>query len=531
MSDQQQQSQPGSGTSTPNPAASSSSNTATPNPRFAPQNKTVQERVSSSTVGLVNLADFRKRRAEVLEQQHREVREAAIAAARGGSSTATPTLDTDNPSSAAATPLDRSVTGTPAPGTDAENGTTTGGEGKSEGETKKKTLTGERKAKRIKTKKALVSFGDDEEEGEEAVVVVKKKNAKTPAVKEDTPNPEDKKEEDNTRTTSTPNRESSADADASDNVTKKKKIVNTSAPIIPRALTKAALRREAAEREAIRREFLAKQAAVKASEIAIPFVFYDGTNIPGGMVRVKKGDHAWLFLDKSRKVGAERGVGQDKILNARRAWARVSVDDLLLVRGSIIIPHHYEFYFFIINKTLGPGNKRLFDYSDDAPFQLSDPQTSSPTAADPAALSTPSSRLAALPDIMTLEGANDDPTFTKVVDRRWYQRNKHIYPASTWQEFDPEKDYQNEIRRDLGGNAFFFSRPQQETQQVAPRSQDPDEKLEFDFLADLPRFSGVPEDGPAERGGFHGDSPDEKKGAVEHEVANEEEIERKEVEG
>ncbi|KHE84193.1 XAP5-domain-containing protein [Neurospora crassa] len=461
MSDQQQQSQPGSGTSTPNPAASSSSNTATPNPRFAPQNKTVQERVSSSTVGLVNLADFRKRRAEVLEQQHREVREAAIAAARGGSSTATPTLDTDNASSAAATPLDRSATGTPAPGTDAENGTTTGGEGKSEAESKKKTLTGERKAKRIKTKKALVSFGDDEEEGEEAVVVVKKKNAKTPAAeKEDTPNPdgsisEDKKED---TTTSTPNRESSADADASDNVAKKKKIINTSAPIIPRALTKAALRREAAEREAIRREFLAKQAAVKASEIAIPFVFYDGTNIPGGMVRVKKGDHAWLFLDKSRKVGAERGVGQDKILNARRAWARVSVDDLLLVRGSIIIPHHYEFYFFIINKTLGPGNKRLFDYSDDAPIPASsDPQTS-PTAADPAALSTPSSRLAALPDIMTLEGANDDPTFTKVVDRRWYQRNKHIYPASTWQEFDPEKDYQNEIRRDLGGNAFFFSR-------------------------------------------------------------------------
>lgn len=349
MSDQQP-SQPGSGTSTPNPAASSSSDTATPNPRFAPQNKTVQERVSSSTVGLVNLADFRKRRAEVLEQQHREVREAAIAAARGGSSTATPTLDTDNASSSAiATPLDRSATGTPAPGTGAEKGTTTGGEGKSEGETKKKTLTGERKAKRIKTKKALVSFGDDEEEGEEEVVPVKKKNAKTPAAeKEDTPNPdgsisEDKKED--TTATSTPNRESSADADASDNVTKKKKIVNTSAPIIPRALTKAALRREAAEREAIRREFLAKQAAVKASEIAIPFVFYDGTNIPGGMVRVKKGDHAWLFLDKSRKVGAERGVGQDKILNARRAWARVSVDDLLLVRGSIIIPHVSTLFF------------------------------------------------------------------------------------------------------------------------------------------------------------------------------------------
>jgi protein FAM50 len=47
---------------------------------------------------------------------------------------------------------------------------------------------------------------------------------------------------------------------------------------------------------------------------------------------------------------------------------------------------------------------------------------------------------------------------TKVVDRRWYQRNKHLYPANLWQEFDPEKDYSKEIRRDPGGNAFFFSR-------------------------------------------------------------------------
>ncbi|CCC05510.1 unnamed protein product [Sordaria macrospora k-hell] len=453
MADQQ----PGSGASTPNPAATSSSNPT--NSRFAPQNKTVQERVSDSTVGLVNLADFRKRRAEVLEQQHREVREAAIAAARG-----TGTVDTDT--SAAATPLDQSTTGSPAPGTDAENGATTSGQGEgksSEGEFQQKkttTTTGERKAKRIKTKKALVSFGD-EEEGEEETFVVKKK-AKT-AAKDDTAKTDgeggDKKEDNTTEeatTATTTNRESSVDA--SD--VPKKKIVNTTAPIIPRALTKAALRREAAEREAIRKEFLAKQAAVKASEIAIPFVFYDGTNIPGGMVRVKKGDHAWLFLDKSRKVGAERGVGQDKILNARRAWARVSVDDLLLVRGSIIIPHHYEFYFFIINKTMGPGNKRLFDYPTTLLSSSSDPaSTSSSTAPSiDSAISTPASRLAALPEIMTLEGANDDPTFTKVVDRRWYQRNKHIYPASTWQEFEPEKDYQNEIRRDLGGNAFFFSR-------------------------------------------------------------------------
>ena len=104
---------------------------------------------------------------------------------------------------------------------------------------------------------------------------------------------------------------------------------------------------------------------------------------------------------------------------------------------------HYDFYFFILNKNLGPGGEKLFDFSAEAPekevkgglIELKD--------------QTP---------IEALEGASEDPTETKVVDRRWYERNKHIYPASMWQEFDPEKDYTSEIRRDTGGNAFFYSR-------------------------------------------------------------------------
>ena len=51
----------------------------------------------------------------------------------------------------------------------------------------------------------------------------------------------------------------------------------------------------------------------------------------------------------------------------------------------------------------------------------------------------------------------DESHAGKVVERRWYERNKHIFPASVWQEFDPEKDYQKEVKRDAGGNAFFFS--------------------------------------------------------------------------
>lgn len=117
----------------------------------------------------------------------------------------------------------------------------------------------------------------------------------------------------------------------------KKKGVNSNVAVAPRLLTKSALLKEAQTRESLRKEFLALQEAVKATEINIPFVFYDGTNIPGGVCTIRKGDFAWVFLDRSRKVGADLGVGEK--VNSRREWARIGVDDLMMVRGNIIIPH------------------------------------------------------------------------------------------------------------------------------------------------------------------------------------------------
>jgi protein FAM50 len=59
---------------TPTP---SGSGTTTPS-RFASQTGTIEDVLSTQTVGLVNLAEFKKRRAELLEQKERE------AARRGG---------------------------------------------------------------------------------------------------------------------------------------------------------------------------------------------------------------------------------------------------------------------------------------------------------------------------------------------------------------------------------------------------------------------------------------------------------------
>ncbi|EHK98731.1 putative protein FAM50 like protein [Glarea lozoyensis 74030] len=354
------------------------SGASTPNPRFTTQTKTAEDLLATQTEGLVNLSDFRKRRAEAIEQKERDAQEKF---ANGGSSRG---------SDGASTPREPL------------------------------------KKKKWKIGTPKLSFGVDDEEGEST-------DAATPLSGSMSPR---------------------GGTPAGDAPKKKKIGVNSSIAVAPKALTKSALLREAQTRESLRKEFLVIQEAVKGTEINIPFVFYDGTNIPGGICKVKKGDYIWLFLDKSRKVGAEMGVGE-KGSNIRREWARVGVDDLMMVRGGIIIPHHYDFYYFIMNHTLGPNNRILFDYSAEPPAVL--PEAPEPINLDTYnPLSVPSKQKPK--DVPTenkdLEGTNDDPTLTKVVDRRWYERNKHIFPASVWQDFDPDKDYQKEVKRDAGGNAL-----------------------------------------------------------------------------
>lgn len=183
------------------------------------------------------------------------------------------------------------------------------------------------KKKKKKATRGLLSFGDEEE--------ADISDASTPAPK----SPQDS-------TALSPTARLSPDR----GTTPRRLTPNPNAILpAPKVLTKAALQAEALARDNLRREFLALQEIVKATEVMIPFVFYDGTNIPGGTVKIKKGDHIWLFLDKCRKVGAELGVGgtgsgggsgkRKSKHDSRREWARIGVDDLLCVRGEVIIPH------------------------------------------------------------------------------------------------------------------------------------------------------------------------------------------------
>jgi protein FAM50 len=245
----------------------------------------------------------------------------------------------------------------------------------------------------------------------------------------------------------------------------------------PRLLSRAAQQLEAQEKARLAREFNDMQKRVKKTDIVIPFVFFDGSNTNGGRVRVKKDDQIWLFLDKARRMGAQLSVGGER---GRKEWARVNVNDLMLVRGDVILPpvrlkrqqfkrktmltgrQHLEFYHFILNKTKGFKGETLFDFSDrptkGTPETLEEEENKTVDPANYNPLSRGEKKEQAPPTVPDedLEGFTDDPKTTRVVDSRWYQRNKHIFPASTWVEFDPNKDFSKTLRRDAAGNTFFL---------------------------------------------------------------------------
>ncbi|OSX65014.1 hypothetical protein POSPLADRAFT_1135240 [Postia placenta MAD-698-R-SB12] len=154
---------------------------------------------------------------------------------------------------------------------------------------------------------------------------------------------------------------------------------------------------ERRQREELRQEWLRKQEEMKREEIEITYSYWDGSGHRKSVV-CKKGDDISTFLEKCRQQFPElRGV---------------SVDNLMYVKEDLIVPHHYTFYDFIVNKARGKSGPLFnFDVHDDVRL-LAD---------------------------ATVE--KDESHAGKVVERSWYQRNKHIFPASRWEVYDPEKSY------------------------------------------------------------------------------------------
>jgi len=159
---------------------------------------------------------------------------------------------------------------------------------------------------------------------------------------------------------------------------------------------------EQAERERLKKQWLREQELIKNEPLSITYSYWDGTG-HRRVIQVRKGDTIGEFL---------RAV-QQQLAPEFREVRTTSVENLLYVKEDLIIPHQHSFYELIINKARGKSGPLFhFDVHE---------------------------------DVRTIADATkekDESHAGKVVERHWYEKNKHIFPASRWEIYDPTKKWE-----------------------------------------------------------------------------------------
>ena len=158
--------------------------------------------------------------------------------------------------------------------------------------------------------------------------------------------------------------------------------------------------REAAEarrREELRQEWREEQERVRAELIEVTYSYWDGS-----------GHRRNIEVPKGTTVGKYLELVRQDLAKEFAEMRGVSSDNLLYIKEDLIIPHHFSFYDLIVTKARGKsGPLFCFDVHDDV-------------------------RL-----VNDARVEKDESHPGKIVERAWYERNKHIFPASRWEVYDP----------------------------------------------------------------------------------------------
>jgi protein FAM50 len=83
----------------------------------------------------------------------------------------------------------------------------------------------------------------------------------------------------------------------------------------------------------------------------------------------------------------------------------VSTSNLLFVKEDVIIPHHFTFHELITTKARGRNGGPLFIFDS----------------------------------VIDDDRDREDSHTAKVCERRWYEQNRHIFPASRWTIYTQDK--------------------------------------------------------------------------------------------
>jgi protein FAM50 len=143
----------------------------------------------------------------------------------------------------------------------------------------------------------------------------------------------------------------------------------------------------------LKQEWMHEQEQLKKEQIPIQFSYWDGSGHKRSAT-IAIGDTVGMFL----KVA--KGILEKDFPNLRF----VTIPNLLLVKDDVMLPQGLTFYYLLVGRAHNGKGQVLFQRH---------------ASAD--------------------KGDAGKAHAAKVVQRSWYESNKHIYPASRWELFDESK--------------------------------------------------------------------------------------------
>jgi protein FAM50 len=157
-----------------------------------------------------------------------------------------------------------------------------------------------------------------------------------------------------------------------------------------------------AERIRLEREWQERQIEIQKERLEITYSYWDGS-----------GHRRACTITKGSSVGDFLEIVRKDLCREFKELANVASDALVYVKEDLILPHDITFYDLIVTKARGKSGPLFhFDVHDDVRVGPLDHRVE-----------------------------KDESHPGKVVERRWYEKNKHIFPASRWEVYDPAKTY------------------------------------------------------------------------------------------
>ncbi|XP_026194518.1 uncharacterized protein LOC34619459 [Cyclospora cayetanensis] len=157
----------------------------------------------------------------------------------------------------------------------------------------------------------------------------------------------------------------------------------------------------AAERQQLIEEYRQKEEREKRMPLCVTYSYWDGTG-HRRRIQVLRGSTVGEFL-----ATAKRELEREFV-----ELRSVATENLMYVKEDLILPHNVTFFELIKSKARGKSGPLFhFDAHDD---------------------------VRVFNDVRT---EKEDSHAGKIVDKKWFERNKHIFPASRWEVFNPNKTY------------------------------------------------------------------------------------------